>query len=187
MNRRSLLKWISRAIGWTSALVVAIPGISFVTAPLRRRGAGATTQRIAKLNSLQTGVPTKVAITGDRQDAWVHYDEETIGRAWLVRETDDSANPEDAKVTAFSAVCPHLSCNVHFDTQNRFNCPCHKALFEVTGQPVPDAELGYRNPAPRGLDALQCKVVKDEDSGEWWVEVKYEDFEPGLTTQVPKV
>lgn len=91
MNRRSVLKWISRAIGWTTALIVAIPGASFITAPLRRRGqSDAIRQRVVKLANLRVGEPTQVAITGSRQDAWVHYSAEIVGRAWVVRETDES-------------------------------------------------------------------------------------------------
>jgi menaquinol-cytochrome c reductase iron-sulfur subunit len=187
MNRRSLLKWISRAIGWTSALVVAVPGITFITAPLRRRSSsGVIEQRVAKLRNLPAGKPMQVAITGSRQDAWIHHAEETVGRAWIVRDSDDSVAPEETRVRAFSAVCPHLGCAVQFNAERRFNCPCHKAFFELTGQPVSDAELGYRNPTPRQLDNLECRVVQDEASGEWWVEVKYQEFERGLTARVVK-
>ncbi len=187
MNRRALLKWISRVIGWTCALIVAIPGISFITAPLRRRSSNdAIQQRVAKLKNLRVGIPTQVAITGGRQDAWVRYDEEVVGRAWVVRETDESVKPEETRVRVFSTVCPHLGCAVQFDDKRGFNCPCHKAFFELTGKPVADAELGYKNPTPRQLDDLDCRIVEDEESGEWWVEVKYETFEHGLTTKVPR-
>ncbi len=187
MNRRSLLKWISRGIGGTIALVVAVPGIRFITAPLRRRSSSeAIKQRVAKLNNLRVGEPIQVAITGSRQDAWVHYDEEVIGRAWIVRETEDSVAPDQTVVKAFSAVCPHLGCAVQLGGDQRFNCPCHKASFELSGQPLSDAELGHKNPTPRGLDDLECQLVEDEASGEWWVEVKYEKFEHGLTTRVPR-
>jgi menaquinol-cytochrome c reductase iron-sulfur subunit len=185
MNRRSLLKWISRAIGWTTALIVAVPGISFITAPLRRRSSsGAVKQRVAKLKNLRVNKPMQVAISGSRQDAWVHYAEEVIGRAWLIRETDDSVPPEDTRIKAFSAVCPHLGCAVQRDGERGFNCPCHKAFFDLSGQPVAEAELGHSNPTPRGLDDLECQLVEDEESGEWWVEVTYKKFELGLKTKV---
>ena len=67
MNRRSLMKLVSRVIGWTCALVVAVPGISFITAPLRRRSSsGGIKQRVVKLDNLRVGEPTQVAITGSR-------------------------------------------------------------------------------------------------------------------------
>ncbi|MBC8355271.1 MAG: Rieske 2Fe-2S domain-containing protein [Planctomycetes bacterium] len=187
MNRRSLLKWISRVIGCTSALIVAVPGISFITAPLRRRSSnGAIKQRVAKLKNLRVGEPKQVAITGSRQDAWVHYSEEVVGRAWVVRETDDSVAPGETLVRAFSAICPHLGCAVRHDGERGFNCPCHKAFFELSGQPLSEVELGHKNPTPRGLDDLECQLVEDEQSGEWWVEVGYEKFEHGLTTKVSR-
>lgn len=187
MNRRSLLKRTSRFIGWTTALIVAIPGISFITAPLRRRdSSSAIRQRVTKLSNLRVGEPVQVAVTGNRQDAWVHYAEEVVGRAWVIRETDDSVEPAQTKVKAFSSVCPHLGCAVQLESKDRFNCPCHKAFFELSGEPVSDAELGHRNPTPRGLDSLECEIVEDEESGEYWVEVSYEKFEHGLTTKVPR-
>ncbi len=185
MNRRSVLKLISRVIGWTSACIIAIPGVSFITAPLRRRNSNdAVLRRVVKLANLKAGQPTQVAITGSRQDAWVHYSEEVIGRVWLVRTTDDSVEPDQTQVNAFSSVCPHLGCAVQFEGEKGFNCPCHKAYFELSGTPVSDAELGARNPTPRGLDSLTCQLVKDSETGEWWVEVQYETFEHGLTKQV---
>lgn len=188
MNRRTLIKWFSRAIGWTCACIVAIPGIRFITEPLRRRSSGGgITQRVVQLANLRVGEPVQTTITGSRQDAWVRYDQETIGRVYLVRETDDTVPPEQSKVKAFTAVCPHLGCAVQFDAGAKtFNCPCHKAFFELSGNPVSDSELGYRNPTPRGMDSLECQVVQEGGTGEWWVEVTYEKFEYGLTTKTPR-
>jgi len=188
MNRRSLLKWISRAVGWVCAGIVAIPGLSFITAPLRRRARKGVTQRVAPLANLRAGVPVQAAVTGSRQDAWFHYDREIVGRIWLLRESDESVAPQDTNVKVFSAICPHLGCTVGFDRDGQtFNCPCHKAFFRISGEPVGDKELGYHNPTPRNLDLLDSRVVQDEQSGEWWVEVDYQKFEHGLTKQVPRV
>lgn len=36
---------------------------------------------------------------------------------------------------ALSSVCPHLGCQVHWESQNnRFFCPCHNGIFDRTGK-----------------------------------------------------
>ncbi len=38
---------------------------------------------------------------------------------------------------ALSSVCPHLGCQVHWESQNdRFFCPCHNGAFDREGKPV---------------------------------------------------
>ncbi len=49
-----------------------------------------------------------------------------------------------ADFIALSSVCPHLGCQVHWETQNsRFFCPCHNGTFDpqgnATGGPPFDA------------------------------------------------
>ena len=123
-----------------------------------------------------------MAFTGRRRDAWTVYEKETIGRVWLVRES--AAEPNE--VRAFTAICPHLGCAVKLDGSGRqFICPCHKAAWDVSGRKLSDKELGHKNPSPRDLDVLECSVVMDEQTGEPWVEVKYQKFQHGSTKQVP--
>lgn len=189
MNRRNLLKWISRVIAGTCSAVVAVPGIGYVLAPLRRgRSAPAVVRRVIPLKNLRVGEPVLVALAGSRRDAWTHYARETIGRVWLVRRTGRRTPPDQAQVDAFSAICPHLGCSTQFDaSRGRFVCPCHRAEFHLSGEAVDDEQLGFQNPAPRGLDSLPCRIVQEEPSGAWWVEVEYERFESGLSKKVPKV
>jgi cytochrome b6-f complex iron-sulfur subunit len=49
--------------------------------------------------------------------------------------------------SALSSVCPHLGCQVHWESQNeRFFCPCHNGAFDSTGEPTegPPAAAGQR-------------------------------------------
>lgn len=42
-----------------------------------------------------------------------------------------------ADFVALSSTCPHLGCQVHWESQNvRFFCPCHNGVFDPAGQPV---------------------------------------------------
>lgn len=188
MHRRIWFKLLSTALGLLSAATVVIPGLGYIAEIIRRRPAGqAAAQRVIRLRDLTPRRPQAVPIVGSRQDAWTLYPAEMIGRVFLVRETDDSVEDAQARVVAFSSICPHLGCQIQLDTKGeRFTCPCHQAAFKKDGAIVPEKELGHRNQAPRGLDKLAVQLVKDEGSGEWWVAVAYQRFEQGLTRQVAK-
>ena len=46
---------------------------------------------------------------------------------------------------ALSSTCPHLGCQVHWETQNeRFFCPCHNGAFDAEGRALagPPFEAG---------------------------------------------
>jgi cytochrome b6-f complex iron-sulfur subunit len=46
---------------------------------------------------------------------------------------------------ALSSTCPHLGCQVHWETQNtRFFCPCHNGVFDPSGRAIsgPPADAG---------------------------------------------
>jgi Rieske Fe-S protein len=154
--------------------------------PLRR--AAATDRgfkRVLQLTALPPGVPREVAVRDLRQDAWTLYPEETVGRVWLLRKTDRNVPPEKTAIDAFTTVCPHLGCAVQLDAdRQKFICPCHKAAFRLNGERLITAEAGPKNPAPRGLDALECRVAYDDEHNQWWVEVRYQKFRQGLTAKL---
>ncbi|HHM12778.1 MAG TPA: hypothetical protein ENJ16_04440, partial [Planctomycetaceae bacterium] len=61
MNRRTLLKWASALLALGSALLVAVPGWSFLVAALRRRsGKESVVQRVLRLEDLPPGKPVAV-------------------------------------------------------------------------------------------------------------------------------
>jgi Rieske Fe-S protein len=141
---------------------------------------------VARLRDLVPGKPVQVSLLGSRQDAWTLNPEEVIGRVWLVRGNRLGAE-QQPKVTALTAICPHLGCAVQLDPRGRhFVCPCHRAEFGLDGQKIAERQLGHPNHAPRGMDSLDCRLVRDEEDDDWWVEVKYEQFEQGLTKKVCK-
>ena len=50
-------------------------------------------------------------------------------------------------IEAFSSVCPHLGCRVHWvPSRKEFFCPCHNAVFDGDGVAVsgPPADAGQR-------------------------------------------
>lgn len=188
MKRREVLKWISRGLGTATAAVVAAPGVRYILGTQQAEGAESTFQRVARLSELRPGATVPASILGQRRDGWMVEPNQVIGRVWLTRrdQSDAEGDPSTADVVAFTSVCPHMGCQVQLDEKRgHFVCPCHRAAFGLDGKRRRDPD-GAANHAPRGMDNLDCRVVQDEQTEEWWVEVKYEKFEPGLTGRVPK-
>ena len=186
MTRRSLIEWLARIAGGVCAGIVVVPGMRYVLDPWRRSSDAEQRgfKRVARLEALTIGAPRQFSVRDVHRDAWTLYPEETVGRVWLVRRTESAGSPEQSCVDAFSIVCPHLGCAIQMDSEvKRFVCPCHKGAFLKTGEKVEAQELGHKNPSPRGMDKLECRVAQDEATQEWWVEVRYQKFRLGLTSQ----
>ena len=169
----------------TSACIVGIPGVGYIIGTVRRGSSqGKTVQRLLRLKDLPVGRPVELAITGRRRDAWTTYPKETIGRVWLVRKAPTPEKSSASEVEAYTTVCPHLGCAVKLAGSGKmFVCPCHQAGFDLDGRRLSPLQLGHKNPSPRDMDTLECRIAKD-DSGEPWVEVTYEKYKRGLTIKI---
>lgn len=144
-TRRELLVKFAMGGGLVAAYgTLAAEGLLFL-AP--ERGA-APTQRIF-LGRLDDFVPGSVETVHDLE-----------GRAILIRRTAEG-------LTAFSSVCPHLGCQVHWQAdENRFLCPCHRGLFDAEG-------VAYDGPpGDAGQRLAEVPLDVDEESGVVYLEVK---------------
>ena len=184
MTRRTALGWLARGLYAACAAAVAVPAVRFLAAPLGRKAGGAVRGRAVQLSMLKPNEPRLAAIRGPRTDAWTRFADEIVGRVWVVRTSPASVPPEDARVEVFSSVCPHNGCQVQEARGRGYLCPCHNARFTADGSPAPLPD-GRPNPSPRGLDPLEYAVVRDDESGRWWVEVEYRRFETGTSERVP--
>ena len=153
MTRRRWFEVLAIGLGNVMGLVIAIPGVAYLLDPLRKSARAGGFEPLARLDSLQVGVPQSFSIMATRQDAWVSYPKEPVGSVWLIRQPDGSTPP----VIAYTAECPHLGCAVNVTKDGKsFACPCHNSAFELDGKPI--------NPIPpRGLDALDVELSKDAD------------------------
>lgn len=67
-------------------------------------------------------------------------------------------------IRAFSTICPHLGCQVHWeDENNHFFCPCHSAVFDPTGKAMEGP------PASDGKDMLAVEIALEGDGVFAWV------------------
>lgn len=65
----------------------------------------------------------------------------------ITRRADTGTNDD---FLALSATCPHLGCQVHWESQNnRFFCPCHNGAFDVTGMATAGPPADAKQVLPR--------------------------------------
>jgi Rieske Fe-S protein len=184
MQRRSFLIWFGRAVYTACAATVAAPVLRFLAAPTAATTSGGPfLRRIATLDSLPAGLPQKLAVIGTRSDGWTKHADQVVGHVWVTRTTPDAVSGDRATVTVFNAACPHSGCPIQHAAKN-YVCPCHGAKFNDDGSKL--VAEGYTNPSPRSMDLLDHRIVKDEATGQWWVEVEYKEYEIGITDRVEK-
>lgn len=148
-DRRRFLQVATCAIGGGVGIVAAAPVLRLVTAPV-----GLTTVTSPNdaldigADSIKAGAaPRRVDVIAPVvQDAWSAAHDVLLGSAW-VRRT------QDGKLSAFSAVCPHLGCAIGWDAgAGNYLCPCHDSRFDVVGTRL-------SGPSERGLDPLPIEVA----------------------------
>jgi Rieske Fe-S protein len=170
--RRSFLKWAINGMGALVGAVIGIPAAAYLIDARNRPARDGGFQTVARLSELKVNEPKQAVITDTRRDAWTLHPNELIGRVWLIKR-------DDGKVDAFTSICPHLGCSINYESNAQlFICPCHNGTFNLQGRK--EELTGMKNPAPRGMDALQVQLVEDPaNKQDSLVQVKYEKFAPG--------
>ncbi len=163
-TRRGALKVLGAAGCAAACGAIVLPGAKMLAAPASGAPSGAARWiRAARLDSLEDGVPKRVAMVSDARDAWTLERMKELGAVWLVRR--------GASVECFSATCPHLGCTIGHDAASGFFCPCHDSSFAKDG-----ARL--TGPSPRSLDRLNARVVDGS------VEVDFHRYRQGVPERV---
>jgi len=73
---------------------------------------------------------------------------------------------DESGLKAFSSVCPHLGCRVHWESdKNEFFCPCHKGVFNTNGVAISGP------PAAAGQSLRKVSISVDENSQIVYIEV----------------
>jgi Rieske Fe-S protein len=99
--------------------------------------------RAARLDVLETNIPTPVTLRIARRDGYLETTDQQV--VFLTRS-------ETGAVRALSSTCSHLGCNVTFDrVKEQFVCPCHLGVFHADGRVA-------AGPPPRPLQELVTRV-----------------------------
>jgi len=145
-RRRALVLLINSVLAVMGAALAALLG-AFALRPSRRSGR-ARWVRAASFVELKPGNPVARVLSVPVADGW--YRERARRTVFLVRDGD--------RVTAFSATCTHLGCQVRWDREKtRFLCPCHGGEYDVRGHVV-------AGPPPRPLETIESRVDATDDS-----------------------
>jgi Rieske Fe-S protein len=73
---------------------------------------------------------------------------------------------DDTGIHAFSSVCPHLGCRVHWESDKKeFFCPCHKGTFNSNGVAISGP------PAKAGQSLTKISTSVDKESQIVYIEV----------------
>lgn len=157
-DRRKFLKLATCGLGAGIGAAVALPTLSMLVDPARRRTVTTPTEPI------ELGDPARIGADWQRmeiiapvtRDAWVAEQNVVLGAAWVRKRTT---------IEALSAVCPHLGCAVGWQPDKKsFLCACHNSVFGENG------EKGS-GPAERALDPLPIEV-KDGRLRLTWIRYK---------------
>jgi menaquinol-cytochrome c reductase iron-sulfur subunit len=143
-SRRTLLGWVTLALGALAAAALGIPIVGYLLGPWLRR----------------------------RPDDWVDagdVDSFTVGETRLVDMSNPVGRPWDGRsgrvaayvrrhaqqgFTVFAVNCTHLGCPVSwFPQSGLFLCPCHGGVYYADGSRA-------SGPPPRGLYKLPHEVAK---------------------------
>jgi len=180
-ERRKFLKWVTHGLGALFGVVLGVPAVLYLIDPRNRAARASDFKRVAKLKELVKDVPKQVIIRDVRQDAWTVHPNEVIGRVWLVRR-------DEKKVDAYTTICPHLGCSIDYNAElQHFVCPCHNGTYDLSSKRKEFVTGEVKNPAPRDMDSLELNMVPDPaDATDYFIEVKYERFEPGEADKKPR-
>jgi menaquinol-cytochrome c reductase iron-sulfur subunit len=161
--RRTFMTQVAAAVATFIGVVVGLPTIAYLGAPLARRESS-NWVIVGPINSFSVGVP-KLVPAVSRVDAWRRISETRT--CWV------SISPA-GEVIVFNGRCTHLGCAYGWQTQGRnagtFFCPCHEGTYSQDGSVV-------SGPPPRSLDELESRI----EAGQ--LLVLYQDFRLGTSNK----
>jgi len=141
-SRRQFFTHISIALGSIAAVMVGIPIVGSVLAPIVRKPRPIW-RPVGELKGFTVGDIVKVSFIDSSPLPWSGVTAETA--AWLHRQSQE-------EFTAFSVNCAHLGCPVRWIAGAKlFMCPCHGGVYYEDGSVA-------AGPPPRGLYKYPVRV-----------------------------
>jgi len=142
MSRRKFLSAGIGVIGGTIAIGLGGAAMVSIAAPTvtnRQEGKWVEAGNVAEMAA---GKFNQINLTYDAKDGWMEGKFKMLAYVRI-----DGEN-----ITAFSATCSHLGCNVNYDeTTGGFKCPCHTGVYDANGKNV-------SGPPPKPLKKLDAKI-----------------------------
>lgn len=143
ISRRSFFEKLSIASGALCGVILGIPLVGFIVAPLFRKPPEKWVP-VGKVNEFAVGKTVNVIVTDPSPLAWAGITAKSA--AWLRRETDET-------FIAFSINCTHLGCPVRwFGDAELFMCPCHGGVYYKDGSVA-------AGPPPNSLNRYEVRVA----------------------------
>jgi menaquinol-cytochrome c reductase iron-sulfur subunit len=148
-SRRSFLLTLGIALNAIAALLVALPLVGYIFAPVRRKA----WQAWVALGALDDFPEHQIRLATYENPFTVPWDGRTAHiPCWVRRISGD-------KFQVFAINCTHLGCPVRwFPESGLFMCPCHGGVFYEDGTHA-------AGPPPRRLYEYEYKVQQ----GKLWV------------------
>jgi menaquinol-cytochrome c reductase iron-sulfur subunit len=146
MGRRRFLESLSIGLGAVCGVVLAIPAVGFVLAPLFRKPPELW-RKVGKLDDFKVGQTVSVSYLDPSPLPWAGVT--ALTAAWLRRVKTD-------EFIAFAVNCSHLGCPVRWLADaNLFMCPCHGGVYYSDGSVA-------AGPPPRPLTRYPVRIQNGE-------------------------
>ena len=160
-NRRNFLKWVF-AVGVLGLVAELLLPILEALSKGSRIGAGVETGETAVKIANVADVPPDSQI----QFIMRRNPDGTPGQhpAILIHLPPEKAEKAGTEFVAYSAVCTHLGCIVHYESGDNIFCPCHAGYFDpVSGEVI-------SGPPPLPLPKVKLRIDENGDIyAEGWV------------------
>jgi menaquinol-cytochrome c reductase iron-sulfur subunit len=146
MSRRRFFELLSIALGGVCAMILGIPLVGFIVAPLFRK-VPQDWISLGKVDDFEVGKTVNVTFNDPSPLPWAGITSKSA--AWLRRDTAE-------KFMAFSVNCTHLGCPVRWlPDAELFMCPCHGGVYYKDGAVA-------AGPPPRPLFQYEIAVENGE-------------------------
>lgn len=143
LERRRFLAQLSVILGSLGALILAIPMVGFIFAPLFRKAPGEW-RNVGKVDDFKIGETVSVTFLDAAALPWAGVSAKAA--AWLRRESENH-------FIAFTVHCAHLGCPVRWlPDADLFMCPCHGGVYYKDGSVA-------AGPPPHGLAHYPVRVL----------------------------
>ena len=154
VGRRRFVTGLSIVLGAATAVVIAMPVLGFVVAPMLGKSPRAW-RKVGPVGSFTVG--ETVVVSFENASAGPQDGVTARQSAWLRRETS-------RKFVAFAVNCSHLGCPVRWmPSANLFLCPCHGGVYysngDVAGGPPPAPLSRYEVRVRDGQVEIQARDV----------------------------